>query len=83
MMRQALSTVGKYMHEKMDSSWQSTLAINEFTFRDNSGKINRECRLVYEISALYAHYNAVVDAHTGELLIFWKAIDSFEVTAFK
>ena len=69
----ALSTVGKYMHEELDSSWQSTLAINEFSFRDNNGKINREQRLIYEISGPtknYPLYHAEVDAHTGELLVF-------------
>jgi hypothetical protein len=82
---EALKTFGEYLGIQPESEWKYELAIREFDFRDDNGKLFRELRLVYElkgpiitlsddsdgqvITTEYARYEGVVDAHTGELLI--------------
>ena len=81
--QKARQVLADYLEVDRDDSWSCTLEIREYSTKKD-GKIQRDVRLIYFVTGPYApidpyvfsfmapHYYADVDAHTGQLVLFYE-----------
>lgn len=81
--QKARQVMADYLEVDRDDSWPCTLKISEFSTKKD-GKIQRDVRLIYFVTGPYApmdpdvfyfmapRYYAEVDAHTGQLVLFYE-----------
>ena len=81
--QKARQVMADYLEVDRDDSWSCTLEIREYSTKKD-GKIQRDVRLIYCVTGPYApmkpnveyimapHYYAEVDAHTGQLVLFYE-----------
>ena len=81
--QKARQVLADYLEVNRDDSWPCTLGIREYSTKKD-GKIQRDVRLIYFVTGPYApmepyilycmapQYYAEVDAHTGQLVLFYE-----------